>query len=360
MSMKIEWTKLSTNGLNGNLAKGVSAAYVAYINNKLIVAGGANFPDKLGFEGGSKALYDEVLLFDEVGNVWKEIGKLPDAAAYGASVPLSDGALWIGGNTSSKSLSSVYRIRLTGDNTLDICSFPDLPKSMDNFAGCSLNGLVFVANDSSFYFIDTNTDNIWKELPMYPGIARSQAVMTVMEQDANIFIYLLGGFFGGSNDKVPVMANKIMRFSFTENKWEEIGELIDSDTNHFFSLTGATVMPIDNRHILCLGGVNYNVFLGAITDLYEISVDSTISSEERKRKNIDFLRDYMTQDIEYYKFNKECRLYDTETNVWTTIDVTPNAARAGASIVYDGKTAYVVQGELKPGHRSPITWKLKV
>ena len=97
-------TQLTADGLSGDLAKGVSASYAALIDGKLIVAGGANFPDKLGFEGGSKVFYDEIMLFDEVQNVWRQIGKLPQKSAYGVSVPVSDGTLWIGGNTANESL----------------------------------------------------------------------------------------------------------------------------------------------------------------------------------------------------------------------------------------------------------------
>ena len=63
--MEIKWTELSTEGLQDNLAKGISASFAALIEGKLIVGGEANFPDKLGFEGGSKAFYDEILLYDD-------------------------------------------------------------------------------------------------------------------------------------------------------------------------------------------------------------------------------------------------------------------------------------------------------
>ena len=53
-NMEIKWTKLSTDGLQDNLAKGVSATFAALIEGKLIVGGGANFPDKLGLKVGQK------------------------------------------------------------------------------------------------------------------------------------------------------------------------------------------------------------------------------------------------------------------------------------------------------------------
>lgn len=65
----------------------------------------------------------------------------------------------------------------------------------------------------------------------------------------------------------------------------------------------------------------------------------------------------MTQPIDYYRFNTECRVFDTKTGEWSTIDRTHNAARAGTTLVWKGYTFYAVQGELKPGVRSPETWK---
>ena len=81
--MKINITTLATQGLEGDLQKGVSAAYAALIGEDLLVAGGCNFPDKLGFEGGKKVFYEAILHFDKNQNQWQTIGKLPEAAAYG-------------------------------------------------------------------------------------------------------------------------------------------------------------------------------------------------------------------------------------------------------------------------------------
>lgn len=362
--MKITWTQLPTTGLEGNLQKGVSAAYAAIIDGKLIVGGGCNFPDKLGFEGGQKAYYDEILMMDTAQtDAWHVIGKLPEAAAYGVSVPVSDGALWIGGNTDSRSLNEAYRLTLN-DGVADLKPFPSLPAAMDNFAGCSVNDSIFVAGGSvagkpsnAFFGINAKTDSVWTALPDFPGIARVQPVLSAVEMDGKTYVYLMGGFFGGNADSKPAMATDVYRFSVFDNAWEKVGEQIDSASNQPFSLGGATVAAIGNRYIICLGGVNHDVFLDAISTQYNINADNNLSPEEKKTKNGEFSRHYMTQPVEYYNFNKECRLFDTRTNTWQTIDVTPNAARAGATLVVDGNKFFAVQGELKPGVRTPETWK---
>ena len=109
--MKIDITTLTTQGLQGDLQKGVSASYAALIDDNLLVAGGCNFPDKLGFEGGKKVFYDEILHFNKTQNQWQTIGKLPEAAAYGVSVAIPDGYLWIGGQTATNSLANCYKVQ---------------------------------------------------------------------------------------------------------------------------------------------------------------------------------------------------------------------------------------------------------
>ena len=192
-TMNINWKKLSTNGLTGDLNKGVSAAYAALIDGNLIVAGGANFPGKLGFEGGSKAFYDEIMLYDDIAEEWRVIGHLPTASAYGVSVPVSEGALWIGGNNEKESLKSCYQVSLTSNNEISLKTFPDLPSPMDNFYGCSIGDLVFVAGGNvngkpsiSIYSINTKTDSAWTKLDDYPGIPRVQPVLSSVEDRKSV------------------------------------------------------------------------------------------------------------------------------------------------------------------------------
>ncbi len=417
----IDWDKLSDEGLQGNLAKGVSAAYAALIDGQLIVAGGANFPDKLGFEGGAKVFYDEILWYDPTNNSWKIIGKLPVPSAYGVSIPIPHGALWIGGNGSTELLTTCFKVSLRGYQgytpetaAIELIPFAPLPAPMDNFAGCAIGTTVYIAggningkpsnalhcinikNDDSTSMLRQYVqcgDTTWTELPPFPGLPRVQPVLVALQEEGQSYLYLLGGFFGGDAEREPAMATDMLRYNPTEQTWEKVGEQVDPDTDKPFSLGGATAMTVDNRYILCLGGVNHDIFLNAITAQHTIAHDPTLTEEEKRQRNNAFSSTYMTQPISYYRFNPECRLFDTKTGEWITIDSIPHTARAGATLVWDGATLrgeqkehekqakhgskgkfpehdidtgeaprltfYVVQGELKPGIRSPETWRGK-
>ena len=365
-SMKIDITTLTTQGLQGDLQKGVSASYAALIDDNLLVAGGCNFPDKLGFEGGKKVFYDEILLFNKTQNQWQTIGKLPEAAAYGVSVAIPDGYLWIGGQTATNSLANCYKVQYSKEKALTLNSFPALPEPLDNFSGASVGSKVFVAGGNAsgkasnkVFYINTATDKEWKQLPDFPGDARVQPVLAAIEKDNDTLLYVLGGFFGGDATKTPTMGEKVLAFSLKQQQWHEVA-LQENPNKEIFSLTGATALAIDNRYIACFGGVNHSLFINTITDLYHLGKDTSLTDDQRKQKNYDYMLHYMTQPIEYYKFNQECYLFDTHTKQWSVLNTQPDFARAGATLVGTPSEFYLIQGELKPGVRSPKTYKLKI
>ena len=365
-SMKIDITTLTTQGLQGDLQKGVSAAYAALIDDNLLVAGGCNFPDKLGFEGGKKVFYDEILLFNKTQNQWQTIGKLPEAAAYGASVAIPDSYLWIGGQTATHSLATCHKVQYTKEKGLTLTDFPALPEPLDNFAGTSIGSKVFVAGGNAsgkpsnkVYYIDTATDKEWHCLTDFPETANVQPVVAAVAHENDTYLYLFGGFFGGDTIHAPALITTVWRYSLRQQQWQKVATEETADKK-LFTLTGATALAIDNRYIACFGGVNASLFINTITDLYHIGSDTTLTDEARKQKNYDYMSHYMTQPIAYYKFNQECYLFDTHTEQWSVLDTQPDFARAGATLVGTPSEFYLIQGELKPGVRSPKTYKLKI
>jgi hypothetical protein len=68
------------------------------------LAGGANFPEKLPWEGGTKVWHDTVFVLEKPDAAWKVAGKLPRPLGYGASL-------------STKDDSPVERIRLCAHRT---------------------------------------------------------------------------------------------------------------------------------------------------------------------------------------------------------------------------------------------------
>ena len=80
--------------------KGVSAPFGGMLGNRLILAGGCNFPHLPVANGGSKVYYKgiyakEVVATDQAH--WLHIADLPHAMAYGASFQDGDRLIFVGG-----------------------------------------------------------------------------------------------------------------------------------------------------------------------------------------------------------------------------------------------------------------------
>ena len=76
---------------------GRAGAMAGTHGNVLIVAGGANFPDLMPWEGGVKRYYDDIFVLVPGESDWRPAGELPAARAYGAVVSTPRGLLIVGG-----------------------------------------------------------------------------------------------------------------------------------------------------------------------------------------------------------------------------------------------------------------------
>src|SRR6187549_1212241 len=68
---------------------GVAAAFAGVSNGALIVAGGANFPDKMPWEGGKKVWNDRIWVLEKPDGQWREAGRLSRPLAYGVSLTVN-------------------------------------------------------------------------------------------------------------------------------------------------------------------------------------------------------------------------------------------------------------------------------
>ena len=76
-----EWKQLPS--LPGPV--GIAAPFAGVSHGSMIVAGGANFPDKMPWEGGRKVWHDEAWILEKPDGKWRSAGKLPRPLAYGVS-----------------------------------------------------------------------------------------------------------------------------------------------------------------------------------------------------------------------------------------------------------------------------------
>lgn len=357
----INWTKLQDlPGAADTASLGVSAPFAGIHNGVLIVAGGCNFPDKPVTEGGAKRYYSEIFALLPEG--WKEIDQLPYPVAYGATVSTPEGLICIGGNNSDSSLVEVSRISYdTAKGTTHLCAMPSLPSSMDNLSAAYDGQYVYVAGGNenglpchAFLRLNVNdTDKGWEKLPDFPGAARVQPVLAAQNGPNGMGIYLAGGFQPIQDNEAPVVSTDIYVFYPQNNAWQQETALPLFDNGSKRSLTGGCAVSFGKDKILFMGGVNYDRFLNALARPLQIAA----AEAAQDMAALDSLRSeakaYMHHPVEWYQFNTSLLQYDTLTKEWSNLGDYEQLARAGAGAVIQDNRLTIINGELKPGIRTP-------
>lgn len=331
-----------------NYAKGVSALYSGFVGGGLIVAGGANFPAVPAADGGSKRYYDDIYLSSVGADTilsWKRVGRLPQPAAYGVSLQMPDGLICIGGMNSEGSLSSAYILRVVGGKP-ETEYLPSLPVSIDNMAGCVIGNVIYVAGgnvdgspSNRLFCLDLdNNDKGWTELEPFPGEPRVQpvcaAALTASGEQA---MYLWGGFASRGEGRDASLSLAGYAYIPATGEWRQLPAPVD-ESGEEISLGGGCALAICDSLIVCMGGVDKDIFLAALSH-----TDS----------------DYMLHEPEWYRFNKCLFAYNTRQNAWQVLCRSARLARAGASLVSNGNSMFVIGGELKPGVRTTSITRLE-
>ena len=320
------------------LVKGVSALYAGTLDGQLVMAGGCNFPHVPVADGGKKVFYDGIYvasLSDDTTLQWQEIGLLPEASAYGVTIPTEKGLICVGGNTANRSLSEVFILSLQGGEAV-MNSLPSLPVTIDNMAGALLDGVIYIVGgnvdgvpSSAMYSLNLNAmDEGWKQESSVPGNPRVQPVCAA--QGGKLYVW--GGFSTAGEGREATLSVDGYAYTPSTKEWKQVATPVD-ETGTPVSLGGGVALPMGEDAILCAGGVNKDIFLQALQGIHKG-------------------KEYLTRPVEWYQFNRKLLKYDTKQDRWTCLGDYEQGARAGAAMVSDGSSYYIINGELKPGIRT--------
>lgn len=325
---------------SGNAAflKGVSALYAGVTEGRLIMAGGCNFPDIPVADGGKKVFYNEVYatpLSSDTTFRWKQIGLLPEASAYGVTISTQKGLICVGGTTADGSISDVFLLSLQED-ALVTDTLPSLPVTVDNMAGALIGDLLYIVGgnvdgvpSSDMYSLDlSNLDKGWQKEANVPGEPRVQPVCAA--QGGKLYVW--GGFAPAVDGREATLSVDGYVYSPETKEWTSVATPVDKERKSI-SLGGGAAVPWGEEAILCVGGVNKDIFLKALQGIYAG-------------------KEYLSHPVEWYQFNKNLLLYYPAKDEWNSLGEYEQGARAGAALVADGVYTYIINGELKPGIRT--------
>lgn len=368
-ALTVTWNRLPP--LPDSSSLGVSAPFVGLTRGRLLVAGGCNFPDVPAAKGGVKRYYSEIFTLDlsDPDARWQPGGRLPLPVAYGASVTTPEGVVCLGGNNDDASFTDVWLLTLPDSaETVQICSLCPLPVSMDNLAAAYADHTVYVAGGNengtpghSFYAmrLDKNLDGTWEKLLDVPGPARLQPVMAALPSADGLRVYLSSGYqpvtwgrlFGNGDD--AEVSSDVLSYHPATRKWREEAALPVSEDGSPRTFTGGCAVACGDSTLLLMGGVNYDRFRNAINRRLRMRRAERSAEYESLGRLMEEGDQYMYHPVEWYKFNTILLQYNTFTKEWKDLGTYEQLARAGAGAVLRGDSLIIVNGELKPGIRTP-------
>ena len=321
----MQWeNSLLLPGCTGMLKNvGLAGAYSGIVEDKLLVLGGANFPDKYPWEGGVKTWWSTLYSYDLHMDKWTVYDDfLNSSLAYGVSICLPEGLLCIGGCDRMQCSDKVFLIKKEGVSfVVDSVSYPALPVPLANATGAIGDNCIYIAggqetmtNEQStnhFYMLDLlHKEKGWQKMPGWEGPSLAYAVSVV--QGGRFYL-----FSGRSYAPNEVMVE------YTEGYVYEPGSRKWSKIAGKFPVMAGTAIPYEKDKIILLGGVE----------------------------------EILPTSPEHPGFSRKLRVISTETNSLVDSLDCPYPIPVTTNAVYMGNDVYVVSGEIQPGIRTPLILK---
>lgn len=306
----------------------MAGSFAGSSHGALLVAGGANFPNGMPWDGGQKAWHDAVYVLERPDGVWKTAGRLPRALAYGVSVQGRDGVLCIGGNDAEHVYGDSFELAWV-HGRLHTRTLPPLPIPAVSACGARVGSLVFVAGGetepgtveaaSHCWSLDLDAvDRGWQARTAWPGEGRTLAVAASLEGE----FYVVGGVaLSAGPDGKPFRRYLRDGYAFDPKKsaWRRI-----ADMPHPFAASPTPAPAIGNRRFAIPGGDD-----GAL---------------------------YGFQPLQQHPgFCSDVLGYDAHANAWAVMGHVP-APRATLPAVLWRDRVVLPSGEERPGVRSPQVW----
>lgn len=304
-------------------AEGWAGMFAGVSNGALIVAGGANFPEKPLWEGGPKRWTDRVFVMTPGSAGWVDASPLPKPLGYGATATLPQGVMFIGGSNAGGAVADCYM--LTWDGKGVVCrELPPLPVTLTGHAAAVMGGKVYVQGGSlavgeqdaeSRLWIFDPADETWSEGEPMPARGRFLQQMATIGST----IYVLGGIGlkdGEDGRKVRDMLTEAWSYSEATG-WRRLAYL------PHFCAAGPTPAPVINGRIYLLGGD-----------------DATVKG-------------FTPQN--HPGFHNFTLCYNPGTNEWAPAGEMAVARAVLPCAEWEGM-AVIVNGEQRPGKRSNQVW----
>jgi len=357
-TIDVNWKKAAelppSDGQSKSL--GFAGAINGVSNDVFIVAGGANFPNGLPWEGGKKYYSNEIHVLQKEGKdfVWNKKVKhtLAEPIAYCGNTSTEKGIVYAGGENEHGISDKAFLINFDKDKSeIVVKPLPAMSLALTNVALTHIGNVVYAAggdearnSSNSFFSLDLDDVNPqWKTLPDLPvALANTTAIAQNGKYGKEIFI--IGGRTKTTSG-ISELQHTVFAFDIQKQQWKKCADI--SDGKNISNLSAAAGIALDKNYILMIGGDNGIVFHKIETYISQIAKAGTKEEKEKLTKEKNAL------SIHHKGFYKGLLLYDTKHNKWTNIGDYPFPAQVTTTAAKWGNEIVISNGEIKPGIRTP-------
>ena len=353
----VDWkTAAQLQNSDGSLSIGYAGPINGISNEVLIVSGGANFPDKMPWEGGKKSYSKTIHVLEKCKDqyTWNNEVKseLPEAIAYCGSTSTDLGVVYVGGENENGLSNKSYLLKWNAaKKEVEAKVLPDFPFAIANISLTHIGNTVYAvggdeaAKSSDFFAsLDLNEANPqWKALPNLP-LALANAVVIAQKGKNGVNIYVVGGRTKTASG-ISDLHNTTFVFDVKKQIWEAAATISDGKSSTNFS-AGAGV-AVGSHSVLIVGGDDGVVFHQIETYLSQIA---QAGSEELKAELIAKKNKLVTNHPGFFN---GILLYNTLTNEWSKVGELPFLPHVTTPAVLWDKKIILSNGEIKPGIRTP-------
>jgi SSS family transporter len=351
---------------------GLAGAYAGIDDDVLILAGGANFPDKMPWEGGIKTYYNEIFILkkDEGQYKWRTSkNKIPYAAGYGGAISTTKGLLCFGGNTNDSTVSKSWFIDYIPEKEdIEISQGPDLPVPLTNFAFAKVDDAIYIAggistfggtSTNSFYKLSVVGDRVndweWELLPSWDGAPRAFSVGVGQSNGLENCFYL---FSGRNIDTKGVWKglSDAHVYNPTIKKWQ----VLSNEEGKGLKIMAGTAFPVGASTIIFSSGSDGNLAMK------ENDIKKRIEQLEGQLVNGEDVGDLLevakidltTHLNDHPGFGNKIYSFNTISKEFCEIGEIPQTGQVTTTAVTWNGDIVVPTGEVRPGVRTPGVLKI--
>ncbi|MCX6326948.1 MAG: sodium/solute symporter [Bacteroidia bacterium] len=361
---KLLWTEFSTLPVSPGESdqRGLAGVFSGIIGKNLVVAGGANFPGELPWNGGAKKWWSDIYVYslDNAKKEWQVFPNMfPRPLAYGVSVSLSEGILCIGGCDAEKTYTEVFLIRYS-NSSIEFDLWPSLPVPLSNMCGTLLDGKIYIAGGqddlntpaatNNFFVLDIkNKENGWQKLESWPGPDRAFAVAAGQSDGFDNCFYLFSGRNYGPGKSLEIL-NDGYEYNPRLKKWKKL----DTPEGSKFPVMAGTAVSSGANHIIFFGGVDGKLAMEEYNLRQKLAKQLEKTTLQNENDSIKILNDEIRNILENHPgFSREVLMYHTITNTVVNHSIAPFLLPVTTNAVKADNRYFITSGEIRPGVRTP-------